>query len=115
MAGEAVSALALDGRSRHPLLAIVLALSLVGCGQSQPGSKGDPGPPGLGLPVRLIKAECDPRSCTVECAEDELLLSAYCGPKRNPAVRPTARSATCRNQVAANSPVVAACMKMPPG
>jgi len=50
----------------------------------------------------------------VQCGEDELLLTAYCGARRNPAVMPTERSATCRSPVPANSPVVAICMKIPP-
>jgi hypothetical protein len=49
----------------------------------------------------------------VRCGEDEMLLTAYCGAKRNAAIIPTERTATCRNQVPANNPVVAACMKMP--
>jgi hypothetical protein len=50
----------------------------------------------------------------VQCGEDELLLTAYCGARRNAAVMPTERSATCRSPVPANSPVVAICMKTPP-
>jgi len=43
-----------------------------------------------------------------------MLLTAYCGVRRNAAVIPTERSATCRSPVPANSPLVAACVKMPP-
>src|SRR5260221_5132594 len=41
---------------------------------------------------------------TARSNEDEMLLAAYCGPKRNAAIFPTERSATCRTQIAANSP-----------
>jgi hypothetical protein len=108
------------------LVAIALAAALMGCGQGQPGpkgdpgppgppgAKGDPGPPGAPLGVRMVRANCDATNCTVQCSEDELLLTAYCGARRNPAVMPTERSATCRSPVPANSPVVAICMKIPP-
>jgi hypothetical protein len=79
-----------------------------------PGAKGDPGPPGPALGIRVVKADCNERSCTVQCSQDEILLTAYCGAKRNAAVIPSERSATCRSQVPANSPLVAACVKMPP-
>jgi hypothetical protein len=108
------------------LIAIALAAALMGCGQGQPGpkgdpgppgppgAKGDPGPPGAPLGVRMVRSNCDATNCTVQCGEDELLLTAYCGARRNPAVMPTERSATCRSPVPANSPVVAICMKIPP-
>jgi hypothetical protein len=79
-----------------------------------PGAKGDPGPPGPSLGIRVVKADCNERSCTVQCSQDEMLLTAYCGAKRNAAVIPSERSATCRSQVPANSPLVAACVRMPP-
>jgi hypothetical protein len=50
----------------------------------------------------------------VQCAEDEMLLTAYCGPNHNPASILIGRTATCRNPVPANSPIIAACAKMPP-
>jgi hypothetical protein len=108
------------------LIAIALAAPLLGCGQGQPGpkgdpgppgppgAKGDPGPPGAPLGVRMVRANCDATNCAVQCGEDELLLTAYCGARRNAAVIPTERSATCRSPVPANSPVVAICMKIPP-
>ena len=42
-----------------------------------------------------------------------MLLTAYCGPKRNAAIIPTERTATCRNPVPANSPLVVVCAQMP--
>jgi hypothetical protein len=108
------------------LIPIALATALMSCGQGQPGPKGDPGPPGPpgakgdpgppGPPfgVRMVRSNCDATNCTVQCGEDELLVTAYCGARRNAAVIPTERSATCRSPVPANSPVVAICMKIPP-
>ena len=75
-----------------------------------PGPKGDPGPPGG---IRVVRSNCDETTCTVQCGEDEMLLTAYCGPRRNAAIFPSERSATCRSQVPANNPLVAACAMMP--
>ncbi|HEY7662128.1 MAG TPA: hypothetical protein VH934_03275 [Xanthobacteraceae bacterium] len=108
------------------LILLALIGALMGCDQGQrgakgdpgppgpPGPKGDPGPPGPTVGIRVIRAGCDPSSCTVHCGEDELLLTAYCGVRRNAAVIPNERSATCRSPVPANSPLVAACLKIPP-
>ena len=107
------------------VILIVFAGTLADCGQGPqgpmgsqgpagpPGPKGDPGPPGPVGGIRVIRAGCDERKCTIQCAEDEMLLTAYCGPRRTAALIPTERSATCRNQVPANSPLIAACLKLP--
>ena len=78
-----------------------------------PGPNGDRGPPGSASGVRVVRSTCSETNCTVQCGEDEMLLTAYCGPRRNAAVFPSERSATCRSQVPANSPLVAACANMP--
>jgi hypothetical protein len=110
------------------LIAILFCAAMASCGQGQGpagpkgdpgpsgprGEKGDPGPPGPPSGIRVVKADCDARGCTVQCGDDEMLLTAYCGPRRNAAVIPTERAATCRNPVPANNPVVAACVKMLP-
>ena len=109
------------------LLVAALTVTVTGCGQGQgggpkgdpgppgpPGPRGEPGPPGPPGGVRVVRSNCDATSCTVQCADDEMLLTAYCGARRNAAVIPTERSATCRSPVPANSPVVAACLKIPP-
>jgi hypothetical protein len=126
MDGRPAARLPVDGKQgQRMLFAVVLAATVMGCGQGQQGRKGDPGPPGPpgargdrgppgpALDIRVVKADCDARSCTVECGDDEMILTAFCGVRRNVAVLPTARSATCRNQVPANNPLVAVCMKMP--
>jgi hypothetical protein len=99
------------------LIGIALAGPLVNCGgyvgpPGPPGPKGDPGPEGPPFGLRVLRANCDERSCTIECREDEMLLTAYCGPRRNAALFPTERSATCRTLVTGNSPIVGACAKI---
>ena len=110
---------------------IVLAVGLAACDQT-PASKGEPGPQGLpgergeigppGPPgpagvvgpashVRMIRVTCDAASCDAECNEDEVLLIAYCGAARTAPIYPTERSATCRTRIAANNPLVLACVK----
>jgi hypothetical protein len=111
---------------------IVLVAFLAACDQTPP-SKGEPGPQGLpgergpqGPPgpagvsaapvgptshVRMIRVNCDAASCDAECNEDEILLIAYCGAARTAPIYPTERSATCRTRIAANNPLILACVK----
>jgi hypothetical protein len=77
------------------------------------GPTGDPGPPGQESDLRIIRSNCDQTSCTAQCGENEMLVTAYCGPKRNAAIIPTDRTATCRTRVPANSPLVAVCAALP--
>ena len=114
-------------RTARTLMAIVLAAGLAACGNGAPGEKGDPGPPGpQGAKgdagprgpagpatggMRIVRASCDATNCAAQCADDEVLLIAYCGAMRNPAVFPSERAASCRTRGPANSPLVAACAK----
>ena len=103
------------------LIIIAVAGSLIIWGQSSKGPMGDQGPPGpkgplgdAGPPsttsgIRIVRSNCDETSCRVQCGENEMLLTAYCGPNRNLAIIPTERSATCRNPMPVNSPIVAVC------
>jgi hypothetical protein len=86
------------------LVVITLAVCLVGCGEGPQGEKGDPGPggppgengavgpagpsgpPGISSAVRILRTNCDATNCTAQCSDDEVLLIAYCGPMRNPAM-----------------------------
>ena len=106
------------------LIIIAVAGSLIIWGQSSKGPIGDQGPPGpkgsqgdAGPPsttsgIRIVRSNCDETSCRVQCGENEMLLTAYCGPNRNLAIIPTERSATCRNPMPVNSPLVAVCALM---
>jgi hypothetical protein len=82
------------------------------------GPQGPQGPAGPPAPaasapqaVRIASANCDRTSCTVTCADDEVLITAYCGAKRIPAIFPSERSASCRAKGPASSPLIGACVK----
>ena len=106
------------------LTILAVAGSLIIWGQSSKGLVGDQGPPGpkgpqgdAGPPsttsgIRIVRSNCDETTCRVQCGENEMLLTAYCGPNRNLAIIPTERSATCRNPTPVNSPLVAVCALM---
>src|SRR5262249_26718680 len=74
-----------------------------------PGPQGLAGPPGAGTPLRVVRAGCDAASCTVACNDDEIVLIAYCGPRRESAEFPTERSASCRRHEPESDPLLAAC------
>jgi hypothetical protein len=137
--------------------AIVVSLGIAGCGQSQPGPKGEAGvkgdagppgpkgeaglkgeagppgprgeagpkgdagppgppgpagPPGAGSPLRVVEAGCTDTDCTITCNEDEVVLTAYCGAKRERAAFPTERSASCHRHGPESHPLIAACAKV---
>jgi hypothetical protein len=71
-----------------------------------PGEKGEPGPPGPAAPrgekgepspagpagpagsasentVRAVRINCGTAACTLTCNQDEVLVTAYCGPRRS--------------------------------
>ena len=105
------------------LVMATLVLSLAACGQNSqepqsagppgpPGPQGPPGPPGAASAerLRIIRGSCAPGACTVQCKDDEFVVSAWCGARRNEATFPTETSASCR-PLAANNPLVALCAK----
>jgi hypothetical protein len=77
------------------------------------GEKGDTGAAAAG--VRIVRSNCPQGDCTVECRDNEVLITAYCGATRNPATFLGERGATCGVQVSAsNSPLVAVCVTSAP-
>jgi len=83
------------------------------------GPAGERGPAGPAGPrgatgdaaVRVVRADCGLGNCTAECADDEVLLSAYCNPGRTPATYPTEYSALCRPTGRGRVDAVAICVK----
>jgi hypothetical protein len=80
------------------------------------GERGAAGPAGpRGAPgdsaVRVVRGDCATGNCTAECADDEVLLNAYCSPGRTPAVYPTEYSALCRATARGRVEAIAVCVK----
>jgi hypothetical protein len=83
------------------------------------GPAGERGPVGPAGPrgatgdaaVRIVRSECGTGNCIAECANDEVLLNAYCNPGRTPAVYPTETSTLCRPTGRGRVDAVAICMK----
>jgi len=82
------------------------------------GPQGPPGPHGLAdladsaSSLRVLRANCNADGCSVTCNPDEIVLVAYCGPRRAGATQSTERQASCRTREAQNSPIIAACAKV---
>jgi Collagen triple helix repeat (20 copies) len=83
-----------------------------------PGPKGEagpPGPPGAAAAatgsLRVIRTGCETAACTAACNQDEVLVTAYCGPGRSAVTLINERSVSCPRR-AATSPLVAVCAKV---
>lgn len=87
------------------------------------GLKGDPGPPGpvappgppaaaTGSALRVMRISCETGACTAACGQDEVLVTAYCGPGRAAVTLVGERSVSCPSRRAATSPLVAVCAKV---
>src|SRR6516165_1732159 len=94
-----------------------------------PGEKGEPGPPGPAGPrgeagppgpsgptgsaaantLRVVRIDCGTSACTAACNQDEVLVTAYCGPRRSAVTLVNERSASCLSR---NGPLVAVCAKV---
>jgi len=129
-------------RTAHFLIVGALALALAGCGkgpkgdpgpQGPAGQNGEAGPPGLPGPprppgaigpqgeqgppsptLRVLRSDCMAGYCSATCRGDEILITAYCGPSRNPATLLGERGASCGvDATTANPPLVAVCVQAP--
>jgi hypothetical protein len=59
----------------------------------------------------LVQSTCVSGNCTITCRENEVLVTAYCGPNRNAA---TYLAASCGvAATAANGPLVVVCVGAP--
>jgi hypothetical protein len=85
-----------------------------------PGPKGDAGPAGqagssgptaAGGGLRVMRVSCESAACSAACNQDEVLVSAYCGPGRSAVTLVNERSVSCPSRRAATSPLVAICAK----
>ena len=80
------------------------------------GAQGPPGPPGPAAPssssgvVRVTRSNCEAAACRAECNQDEVLVIAYCGPRRSPITLVNERTVTCARGVT-TSPLVMVCAK----
>jgi hypothetical protein len=73
--------------------------------------------------VRVLRVDCGTRAelakvirrapCTAACDEDEVLVTAYCGPRRRAVTFVNERSVSCV-WGAGTSPLVAVCAKITP-
>jgi hypothetical protein len=62
--------------------------------------------------LRVIRVSCESAACTAACNQDEVLVSAYCGPGRSAVTLVNERSVSCPSRRAATSPLVAICAKI---
>jgi len=119
-----------------------LILCVAACGKPESGPKGDPGPAGPkgdrgenGSPgsvgpsgpagpqgpagpssqMRIIRQSCGSTACTATCNENEVLVTAYCGPSRQDAKVLTERAVSCGIiPDPEHSPLVAVCVSTTP-
>lgn len=112
-------------RMTRIVVLIAAAALLASCGQpvpgpqgtagpaGPPGLKGEAGPAGISSTFRLVKAPCtDASECTVNCRDDEVVVTAYCGRKRAPATFLSDLAVSCGvTPDTGDGPLVAICGK----
>lgn len=84
--------------------------------KGDPGAMGERGPPGPRGPageagIRILRQDCPGGNCDIRCDGSEVMLTAYCGIGRTPAVFTSDSSAICRSRTTAKVQVVAACVR----
>jgi hypothetical protein len=81
--------------------------------QGMVGPAGPTGPSGpTGTPLRMVQVNCTAQSCQAACETDEVLLTAYCGPRRKTPTFLTNGSVACSGgPIANNTPLVAICAR----
>jgi len=84
--------------------------------QGAQGPEGSAGAGSAGGAIRVVRTSCDSADCSFECRDDEVLLTAYCGPQRTAATFSNERAASCRSsgrrRASAAGPLVVACGKV---
>jgi hypothetical protein len=74
--------------------------------------QGPPGPPGPASQTRIIRVNCALQSCTTQCEQEEVLVTAFCGIKRRPVTFLTENSVSCGvTPSPADNPLVAVCVR----
>jgi hypothetical protein len=64
--------------------------------------------------VRVVRSACLNGDCTIQCRDNEVLVTAYCGPNRNAATLLAERGASCGVAAnAANGPLTVVCVGAP--
>jgi hypothetical protein len=62
----------------------------------------------------VLRSGCVAGNCTLTCRDNEVLVTAYCGPNRNAATLLAERSASCGVEAnTANGPLVVVCVGAP--
>ena len=84
-------------------------LTALSSGRKRPGGSAEPKPS-----VRIVRSDCV-AGCSVQCQDNEILVTAYCGATRNQAQFLGEQGAPCGPvESASNTPLVAVCVGSPP-
>jgi hypothetical protein len=76
------------------------------------GAQGPQGPPGPASQTRIVRVNCALQSCTAQCEQEEVLVTAFCGIKRRSVTFLTENSVSCGiTPSPADNPLVAICVR----